>query len=336
MRWQPGLRGARPRPPRAGERAAAAEEGGRRGRGRRRWRGAAAAMSCSDVAMQQPGAAACGAPRYLAAPAQKKLAVYNKMQESLEVSLPSKQEEDEKDQPAEMEYLNSRCVLFTYFQGDIGSVVDEHFSRALSQASSFNSETALSKSKAGLNPLWRESSTISSQRSGFPTSFWTSSYQPPPPPCLSGVHPDFPVTAPGTFPAAADPGSWPGHGLPQTAPAPAPAAPEAWPYPLASQVSPSYAHMHDVYVHRHHPHHAHVHHHHHHHPHHHAQHREPRYGSLLVPSVRAAARIPAAQADGAKAEPAAGATSAWAGAFHGTVDIVPSFGFDTGKMAWFL
>nr|XP_014125326.1 transcription cofactor vestigial-like protein 3 [Zonotrichia albicollis] len=306
-------------------------------------------MSCSDVAMQHPGAAACGAPRYLAAPAQKKLAVYNKMQESLEVSLPSKQEEDEKDQPAEMEYLNSRCVLFTYFQGDIGAVVDEHFSRALSQASSFNSETALSKSKAGLNPLWRESSTISSQRSGFPTSFWTSSYQPPPPPCLSGVHPDFPVTAPGTFPAAAaaDPGSWPGHGLHQTAPAPAPAAAEAWPYPLASQVSPSYAHMHDVYVHRHHPHHAHVHHHHHHHPHHHPQHREPRYGSLLVPSVRAAAaRIPAAQPDGAKAEPAAaaaGATSAWAGAFHGTVDIVPSFGFDTGlqhqdkskETAWF-
>ncbi|NXF21670.1 VGLL3 protein, partial [Rhodinocichla rosea] len=269
---------------------------------------------------------------------QKKLAVYNKMQESLEVSLPSKQEEDEKDQPAEMEYLNSRCVLFTYFQGDIGSVVDEHFSRALSQASSFSSETALSKSKAGLNPLWRES-----QRSGFPTSFWTSSYQPPPPPCLSGVHPDFPVTAPGTFPAAAaDPSSWPGHGLHQAAPAPPPAASESWPYPLASQVSPSYAHMHDVYVHRHHPHHAHVHHHHHHHPHHHHPHagspRELRYGSLLVPSVRAtaAARIPAAQGDGAKAEPAAaGATSAWAGAFHGTVDIVPSFGFDAGKMAWF-
>ncbi|KAJ7413621.1 hypothetical protein WISP_89071 [Willisornis vidua] len=89
------------------------------------------------------------------AEAKKKLAVYNKMQESLEVTLPSKQEEDEKDQPAEMEYLNSRCVLFTYFQGDIGSVVDEHFSRALSQASSFNSETALTKSKTGLSPLWR-------------------------------------------------------------------------------------------------------------------------------------------------------------------------------------
>ncbi|XP_056354092.1 transcription cofactor vestigial-like protein 3 isoform X1 [Oenanthe melanoleuca] len=280
-------------------------------------------MSCSDVAMQQPAPAACGAPRYLAAPAQKKLAVYNKMQESLEVTLPSKQEEDEKDQPAEMEYLNSRCVLFTYFQGDIGSVVDEHFSRALSQASSFSSETALSKSKAGLNPLWRESSTISSQRSSFPTSFWTSSYQhPPPPPCLSGVHPDFPVTAPGTFPAA-DPSSWPGHGLHQTAPPAPPSASESWPYPLAaSQVSPPY--MHEVYVHRHAA----------------GAPRDPRYGSLLLPPVRA--RIP--PCDGAKAEPTVtSATSAWAGAFHGTVDIVPGFGFDAGlqhqdkskETAWF-
>ncbi|KAK2540990.1 Vgll3 [Columba guinea] len=95
--------------------------------------------------------------RWHSDPEEKKLAVYNKMQESLEVTLPSKQEEDEKDQPAEMEYLNSRCVLFTYFQGDIGSVVDEHFSRALSQVSSFSPETALTKSKAGLNPLWRGS-----------------------------------------------------------------------------------------------------------------------------------------------------------------------------------
>lgn len=87
------------------------------------------------------------------------------MQDSLEVTLPSKQEEDEeeededeeeeKDQPAEMEYLNSRCVLFTYFQGDIGSVVDEHFSRALGQASTLHPESAISKSKMGLTPLWR-------------------------------------------------------------------------------------------------------------------------------------------------------------------------------------
>ncbi|XP_031411560.1 transcription cofactor vestigial-like protein 3 [Meleagris gallopavo] len=168
-----------------------------------------------------------------------------------------------------------------------------------------------------------ENSTISSQRSSFPTSFWTSSYQPPPPPCLSGVHPDFPITAPGTFPTP-DPSSWPGHSLHQTPPPPPPAATESWHYPLASQVSPSYAHMHDVYMHRHHPH-PHMHHHH---P---SSHRDPRYGSLLMPSVRAA-RIPAPQCDVTKTDPAAvtSATSAWAGAFHGTVDIVPSFGFDAG------
>ncbi|RLW03234.1 hypothetical protein DV515_00006585 [Chloebia gouldiae] len=85
--------------------------------------------------------------------------------------------------------------------------------------------------------------------------------------------------------------------------------------------------MHDVYVHRHHPH-PHVHHHHHHGP---GSQRDARYGSLLLPSVRAARIGPAPPGDAAKADPAAvaGATSAWAGAFHGTVDIVPSFGFDT-------
>ncbi|XP_006874778.1 PREDICTED: transcription cofactor vestigial-like protein 1 [Chrysochloris asiatica] len=35
-----------------------------------------------------------------------------------------------KQKPIRTEW-NSRCVLFTYFQGDISSVVDEHFSRAL-------------------------------------------------------------------------------------------------------------------------------------------------------------------------------------------------------------
>ncbi|XP_032133076.1 transcription cofactor vestigial-like protein 3 isoform X2 [Sapajus apella] len=176
---------------------------------------------------------------------QKKLAVFSKMQDSLEVTLPSKQEEEdeeeeeeeeEKDQPAEMEYLNSRCVLFTYFQGDIGSVVDEHFSRALGQAITLHPESAISKSKMGLTPLWRDSSALSSQRNSFSTSFWTSSYQPPPAPCLGGVHPDFQVTGPpGTF-SAADPSPWPGHSLHQTGPAPPPPVSESWPYPLTSQV----------------------------------------------------------------------------------------------------
>lgn len=44
-------------------------------------------------------------------------------------------------QPAETEYLSSRCVLFTYFRGDIGDVVDEHFSRALSQPSAFSNDS---------------------------------------------------------------------------------------------------------------------------------------------------------------------------------------------------
>ena len=38
---------------------------------------------------------------------------------------------------------NPQCVLFTYFQGHIGSVVDEHFPRALSNV----------RSPQGLSPL---------------------------------------------------------------------------------------------------------------------------------------------------------------------------------------
>uniref|UniRef100_G3SW21 Vestigial like family member 3 n=1 Tax=Loxodonta africana TaxID=9785 RepID=G3SW21_LOXAF len=286
-------------------------------------------MSCAEV-MYHPQpygapsicptlwAAACPTAYYHPVPQpgqQKKLAVYSKMQDSLEVTLPSKH------QPAEMEYLNSRCVLFTYFQGDIGSVVDEHFSRALGQASTLHPESAISKSKLGLTPLWRDSSALSSQRSSFPTSFWTSSYQPPPAPCLGGVHPDFQVTVPpGTF-TAADPSPWPGHSLHQTSPAPHPPVSESWHYPLASQVSPSYSHMHDAYMRHHHPHaHPSA-----------GSTLDPPYGPLLMPSVRAA-RIPAPQCDITKTDPTTvtTATSAWAGAFHGTVDIVPSVGFDTG------
>ncbi|XP_008105885.1 transcription cofactor vestigial-like protein 3 [Anolis carolinensis] len=277
-------------------------------------------MSCSGLARHLPPTQDEAAP--LAPGQQSKIIVYHKMQESLEVTLPTKQEEEEKDQPTEMEYLNSRCVLFTYFQGDIGSVVDEHFSRALNQARSFSQETTISRSKTGLNPLWRENTAIASQRSGFPASFWTSSYQTPPP-CLSGVHHDFQVTAPGTF-STADASGWPSHALHQTAPPPSPSMSESWHYPLASQVSPSYGHMHDVYMHHHHPHM----HHHHHRP---TSHLDPRYRPLLMPSV-CAAKIPSPQCDATKTDPSAvtSATSAWAGAFHGTVDIVPSFGFDTG------
>lgn len=56
-------------------------------------------------------------------------------------------------QPAETEYLSSRCVLFTYFHGEIGDVVDEHFSRALSQPSAFSNDTKSIRLPSG--GLWK-------------------------------------------------------------------------------------------------------------------------------------------------------------------------------------
>lgn len=44
---------------------------------------------------------------------------------------------DKSAQPKATHYLNSNCVLFTYFTGETAAVVDEHFSRALSQPSSY-------------------------------------------------------------------------------------------------------------------------------------------------------------------------------------------------------
>lgn len=89
----------------------------------------------------------------------QKLAFYSKMQEAQDsvsggssFSGPTIKEEDctrEKDHPPEAEYINSRCVLFTYFQGDISSVVDEHFSRALSQRGTYVSSSASAKPTRG-------------------------------------------------------------------------------------------------------------------------------------------------------------------------------------------
>lgn len=47
-------------------------------------------------------------------------------------------EVEREGQPRATQYLASNCVLFTYFSGDPASVVDEHFSRALSQPSSYS------------------------------------------------------------------------------------------------------------------------------------------------------------------------------------------------------
>ncbi|NWU58688.1 VGLL2 protein, partial [Dromas ardeola] len=151
-------------------------------------------------------------------PFLQKLAFYSKMQEAPESgssasassSFPSHpaasiKEEDcspEKERPPEAEYINSRCVLFTYFQGDISAVVDEHFSRALSQPSSFSLGSAKAARNAG---SWRDGSFPMSQRS-FPPSFWNSTYQPSSVPATlssplaAAAHSELPFAA-----AAADP-----------------------------------------------------------------------------------------------------------------------------------
>jgi len=59
---------------------------------------------------------------------------------------------DREPPPPEAEYLSARCVVFTYFQGDISAVVDQHFSRALGShpsSSSSSSSYASSSSKSG-------------------------------------------------------------------------------------------------------------------------------------------------------------------------------------------
>ncbi|XP_023444241.1 transcription cofactor vestigial-like protein 1 isoform X2 [Dasypus novemcinctus] len=52
---------------------------------------------------------------------------------------------------------NSRCILFTYFQGDISSVVDEHFSRALGNV---KSPRELSPSSQGEDVILRNDDDV--------------------------------------------------------------------------------------------------------------------------------------------------------------------------------
>uniref|UniRef100_A0A8C2TC54 Vestigial like family member 2 n=1 Tax=Coturnix japonica TaxID=93934 RepID=A0A8C2TC54_COTJA len=260
-----------------------------------------------------------------------KLALYSKMQEAPEsgssagasssfsshaaASIKEEECSPEKERPPEAEYISSRCVLFTYFQGDISAVVDEHFSRALSQPSSFSLGSAKAARNAG---SWRDGSFPMSQRS-FPPSFWNSAYQPSSVPVtLSSplaTHSELPFTT--TDPYA--PASLHGH-LHQ-------GSPEAW---------------------------HHAHHHHHHHPYLGTQstayprptamhevygpHFDPRYGSLLVPtaSVRPHRLTPAAMptpvsppCELSKGE--AGPTAAWttSGAFPNAAgDVAQSLGLN--------
>ncbi|XP_075869140.1 transcription cofactor vestigial-like protein 2a [Nelusetta ayraudi] len=272
-------------------------------------------MSCLDVMYQvfgpQPYFSSYGPYHH------QKLALYSKMQDGQDGSgsgggggrlgppaHPPIKEEEDKELPPGAEYLSSRCVLFTYFQGDISAVVDEHFSRALSHTA------AVAYPPSGSHKAVRDGSFPMSQRS-FPPSFWNSSYQPSVSSALgsalSAPHADLP------FPG--DPYSSLHSHLHQS-------SPDAW-----------------------HPSHPHHHHHPHHHPHHHhyslggatsAYPRpgvhdvygpafDPRYGSLLVPSVRPHHRLAAGSSvPGPSASPCdlagkgeSGTGSGWSGAFTG-------------------
>uniref|UniRef100_A0A2C9KAT4 CUB domain-containing protein n=1 Tax=Biomphalaria glabrata TaxID=6526 RepID=A0A2C9KAT4_BIOGL len=63
--------------------------------------------------------------------------------------LPEKESRDldKSSQPKSTHYLTSNCVLLTYFSGETAAVVDEHFSRALSQPSSYTIDKTLPNNK---------------------------------------------------------------------------------------------------------------------------------------------------------------------------------------------
>ncbi|KAJ8315377.1 hypothetical protein KUTeg_007527, partial [Tegillarca granosa] len=82
---------------------------------------------------------------------------------------------DPDSEPKGSQYLNPNCILLTYFNGDISTVVDEHFSRALSQPSSFTLEKNGDSSQQSLR---KTDSALMCHRK-LPPSFWNSSYQPP-------------------------------------------------------------------------------------------------------------------------------------------------------------
>ncbi|XP_043348059.1 transcription cofactor vestigial-like protein 1 isoform X3 [Dermochelys coriacea] len=75
-------------------------------------------------------------------------------------------------QPVKTEW-GSQSVVFTYFQGDLNSVIDEHFSRALSNAKNPQDLSTKHKSEA---VILKNDSHMSPHQWNF-SSHWTKSYQ---------------------------------------------------------------------------------------------------------------------------------------------------------------
>ncbi|XP_068198793.1 transcription cofactor vestigial-like protein 2a isoform X3 [Antennarius striatus] len=189
-----------------------------------------------------------------------------------------------------------------HHQGDISAVVDEHFSRALSHTAAYPASSSHKAIRDGSFPM--------SQRS-FPPSFWNSSYQPSVSSALGSA-----LSAPHT----------------------------ELPYPGDPYTSVSlHSHLHQSSSDAWHP--SHHHHHHHHHPYSlggtlgtqgtayprpgvhemYSSAFDPRYGSLLVPSVRPHHRLSSGSSvAGPSTSPCdlvgkgeSGTGSTWSGAFAG-------------------
>ncbi|XP_037542297.1 transcription cofactor vestigial-like protein 3 [Nematolebias whitei] len=327
-------------------------------------------MSCLDVMYHQ----SYGAP-YLPAAAykatycshqqQKKLNVYSKMQECMEQQqqgggggggkgmLPQDQgpastgaepgrassvsEQKDAAQPAEAEYLSSRCVLFTYFKGDIGDEVDEHFSRALSQSSTFSSEAKSIRvtQPSASNNLWKDGSLPEAQGSSAWSGVFSSQSNSCLPSVSVSVHPEF-SSSPVSF-SHPDGALWAGHMISQASIPSAATLPDTWTYSLSPQ-SPS-GYPHEVY----HPHprsHPHIHPRHHSMLHSYPPHSpalDPRFNALLLPGVRSQSQVAGSagsspHSEGGKTEldlsrnsPVTATSVPWSSsALHGSLEVYDS------------
>lgn len=77
--------------------------------------------------------------------------------------------EPEVERPKSSQYITPNCVLLSYFNGDVSSVVDEHFSRALSQPSSYTLDKGSNTDRKPEKPLMCHRK--------LPPSFWNSNYR---------------------------------------------------------------------------------------------------------------------------------------------------------------
>ncbi|XP_043921228.1 transcription cofactor vestigial-like protein 1 [Protopterus annectens] len=110
------------------------------------------------------------------------------MEETAKISttIPNSKEQSVKTE------INPRCVVFTYFQGDINSVVDEHFSRALNKD---NIPKDMSTKSKNADAAIKNEKYMPPAMGNAPQTSWIGSYQAPqpPPPRIASTGHSLPV-----------------------------------------------------------------------------------------------------------------------------------------------